>query len=85
LSDRCHTILRVGIVLTDAMEVQTCTVIRKTVGDVDFDSITPVCFDRWTYRAKSSSQHGVSDITMACDMASRFVILDLPLKGRYVI
>ena len=47
------------------MEVQACTVIRKTVGDVDFNSVTPVCFDRRTYRAKSSSQHGVPDITMA--------------------
>ena len=83
MSNRCHTVLRVGIVLTDAMEVQTCTVIRKTVGDVDFNSVTPVCFDRRTYRAKNSSQHGVSDITMACDLVSESVLLALPLRDQY--
>ena len=53
------------------MEVQTCTVIRKTVGDVDFNSVTPVCFDRRTYRAKNSSQHGVSDITIVSWYSSK--------------
>ena len=67
------------------MEVQACTVVRKTVGDVDFDSVTPVCLDRRTYRAKSSSQYGVSDITMARDIASRSVLLALPLRGQYEV
>ena len=52
LSNRCHAILRVGVVLANAVEVQTCTVVRKAISDVDFDSVAPVRFDRWTYGAK---------------------------------
>lgn len=65
------------------MEVQTCTVVRKAVSDVNLDSVAPVCFDRWTYRAKGSSQHGVSDITMARDLVSESVLLALPLRDQY--
>jgi hypothetical protein len=35
-----------------------------------------------TCRAKGSSQHSVSDITLARGLASNFVLLALPLRGQ---
>lgn len=48
------------------MEVQTCAVVRKAVSDVDFDSVTPVCLDRWTGDATIHGKHSTSIAVRGC-------------------
>ena len=65
MSDRRNTIHLVSVVLTNAVEMQTSTIVGKSIVNSDNDSVTPIRENSWSGECAIDKQN-VSGNSIEC-------------------